>query len=502
MTQRRDRFREPPRGRRAISSLGLDIPRHEKTVSRAALRACVIGLALASLCAPARRAAALPPPPDGSGIHVEAFQQLDARQVNVRVSTAALMRPVDVRILVPDDYDDAVTQERRYPVLYLFHGTSGRASDWVNAGRAEQTTAGLPLIVVMPDIGFDGDGGGWFADWFNDGAGGPPMWETFHIVQLVPWIDAYLRTIAARSGRAVAGLSQGGFGSLSYAARHPDMFTSAAAFSGGCEIARDQEAINAATPIIQYTTAVLSGFDADAIFGPRATQELNWQAHDPATLVTNLRGMDILLWTGNGEPGPLDPDPPDPAAIAIELITFGATRLFHGHLDDARIPHAYNDYGPGTHIFPYWARDLEEYVGPLMSRFDNPLPPPRFISYLSADDHWEQWGWSVALQRPARGFSHLRYARRSGFALTGSGIATVHTASLFTPGAPVRVRQRGPVLLSRDTLTADSSGRLQIIVPLSRDGRTRTTRVSMRPLPSAARASGGRRAVGVGREGG
>jgi S-formylglutathione hydrolase FrmB len=96
-------------------------------------------------------------------------------------------------------------------------------------GHAAETTAGLPLIVVMPDAGFDGDGGGWFTDWFNGGAGSQPMWEPYHVRQPIPWIDDNFRTIAARRGRAVAGLSQGGFGSLSYAVRHPELFTSAAA---------------------------------------------------------------------------------------------------------------------------------------------------------------------------------------------------------------------------------------------------------------------------------
>jgi hypothetical protein len=65
---------------------------------------------------------------DGFGIHVESAETLDARQLAVRVRTAALQHPVDVRILVPDDYD--ANPKKRYPVLYLFHGTSGRASDW------------------------------------------------------------------------------------------------------------------------------------------------------------------------------------------------------------------------------------------------------------------------------------------------------------------------------------------------------------------------------------
>ena len=59
-----------------------------------------------------------------------------------------------------------------------------------------------------------------------------PRWETFHIDQLIPWIDHNLRTVADRRGRAIAGLSQGGFCSMSYAARHPDLFGVALSFSG------------------------------------------------------------------------------------------------------------------------------------------------------------------------------------------------------------------------------------------------------------------------------
>ena len=75
----------------------------------------------------------------------------------------------------------------------------------------------------MPDIALSYAGGGWCTDWFNGGAGGPPRWETFHIDQLIPWVDRNLRTVANRGGRAIAGLSQGGFCSMSYAARHPDL---------------------------------------------------------------------------------------------------------------------------------------------------------------------------------------------------------------------------------------------------------------------------------------
>jgi S-formylglutathione hydrolase FrmB len=441
------------------------------------LFAILAALAVAATGAPTLAAA--PPIRDGHGIHVVSAQALDPRQLAVHVSTDALQHPVDVRVLLPEGYD-ATT--RRYPVLYLFHGTSGRASDWVNFGKAVETTAGVPLIVVMPDAGFDGDGGGWFADWWNGGAGGPPKWETFHVAQMIPWIDDNLRTVAERSGRAVAGLSQGGFGALSYAARHPDLFTSVASFSGGCVIDRDPQAISISTFIIQYTTTELSGVaDPDAIFGPRATNELNWQAHDPGTLVTNLRGMQIALWTGDGNPGPLDPGPVDPGASSIEMITFGATVLFDGYLNEVGIRHAYHYYGAGTHTFPYWARDLEEYVPALMRRFRHPPARSRWVDFRSTDDHWERWGWDVALQRAAPAFSDLRHARRNGFVLTGTGDAVVRTPAMYRPGTRVRVTTRGVVRSTRER-TVGASGRLRVAVALSDDASPGTTRVRIRPV--------------------
>lgn len=444
--------------------------------SRLALLAAL--LALAGAAARPARAAPTPAFVDAHGIRVEHVASLGTRQVAVRVRSAALPHAVDVRLLLPAAYADEPA--RRYPVLYLFHGTSGRAADWVTLGDAEAATADRPLIVVMPDCGFDGDGGGWFANWHNGGEYGPPMWETFHVAQLIPWVDANLRTVAARDGRALAGLSQGGFGALSYAARFPDLFTSAAAFSGACQIDRDPEAIRDATAIIQFTTSVLSGAHPDAIFGPRATQALNWQAHDPATLVTNLRGMAIALWTGNGEPGPLDPLP-DPGAGAIERLTYGATRLFHGHLQRAGIAHAYHDYGPGQHTWPYWARSLREYLGPLMARFADPPPPPRAISVLSAHAQYERWGWRVSLTRDTPAFSHLRHASAGGFALTGLGEATVTTPPWWPPGTLLRMRQRGRGFQRAGAVTVAGDGRATIAVPLGRAGRPATTRVSLRP---------------------
>ena len=436
---------------------------------------------LGALALSATTAAAAPKLRDGHGIHVVDVETFDDRQFNVRVGTEALQQQVDVRVLLPDGYDG--NGKKRYPVLYLFHGTSGRASDWVEAGNAVETTAGLPLIVVMPDAGFNGDGGGWFADWYNGGRGGQPKWETFHIEQLIPWVDDNLRTVDERAGRAVAGLSQGGFGALSYAARHPDTFTSVASFSGGCVIDGDPEAIAISTTIIQYTTNVLSGVaDPDAIFGPRATNELNWQAHDPGTLVANFRGMQIGLWTGDGTPGPLDPTPVDHGASSIEAITFGATQRFDAYLTAAHIRHGYIDYGGGTHIWPYWARDLTEYIDPLMKRFDHPGRRPRRVGFKTTDEKWEHWDWQVTLQPAVPGFNELRRARDRGFVLSGTGTATVRTPATYKTGRILRITQTGPDGTEAHDMKVGDSRRLRITVPLGDGPTPATVRVRVRPV--------------------
>ncbi len=363
----------------------------------------------------------------GHGLTVVSSQTLDSRLSAVTVRTAALPGAANIRILLPSDY--AAHPHRRYPVFYLLDGTSGHASDWTTAGGAERTTAGRELIVVMPDISLNGDGGGWCTNWPD----GLYRWETFHIDQLIPWIDANLRTIAARAGRAIAGLSQGGFCSMSYAARHPDLFATALSYSGAPDIAYDTQAQLLVTPIINATEVGLDGVPANSMFGPRTTNEINWAAHDPTTLAENLRGMNLLMYTGNGQPGPLDSGVPNPEAMGIEWGVHQLTILFHNRLDALGIPNYMDDYGPGTHSWPYWARDLQESIGTIMSDFAHPPPAPARITYTSADPTYSAFGWQVATHRTVREFSTLADAGRSGFTLEGSGTATVTTPALYRP---------------------------------------------------------------------
>jgi S-formylglutathione hydrolase FrmB len=402
---------------------------------------------------------------DAAGIQVRSVNRLDARQYNVSVWSAALGRPVDVRILLPEDYDAGSAP---LPVLYLFHGTSGRAADWVKSGEAVQATAGLPLIVVMPDAGFDGNGGGWFTNWVDTKTAlGPSQWETFHVTQLIPWVDANLHTVATREGRAVAGLSQGGFGSTTYAARHPDTFVSVGSFSGAPDIDWNPATAAGATAIIEATAVGLNGTEPEAMFGSRVSNEINWQGHDPADLVTNLRGVDVWLYTATGANGEYDGAAPNPGASGIELATHGSTVSFAQRAQQQGVPVHLDDYVYGTHTWPYWARDLREYLVPLMQTFAAPPAPPPSVSYLSVDKSWSQWGWSVSMQRnAAQQFSALDAASAAGFTLQGAGTATVTTPAFYAPGSHLRVTTTSPLGPSTSTAVADAGGHLQLAVDL------------------------------------
>jgi S-formylglutathione hydrolase FrmB len=363
----------------------------------------------------------------GDGLQVKSVKRLDPRLLALSVKTSALPGPANVRVLLPSGY--AAHPHRRYPVLYLLHGTSGRAADWTTLGGAEATTAGKPLIVVMPDIGLDGDGGGWCTNWPD----GMYRWETFHIDQLVPWVDANLRTIRARGSRAIAGLSQGGFCSMSYAARHPDLFGVALSYSGAPDIAYDSAAQLLVTPVINATETFLDQVPPNSIFGSRLDNEINWAAHDPTTLAGNLRDTRMMLFTGNGQPGPFDHGV-NVGADAIEAGVHELTMLFHNRLKTLGIPSFYDDYGKGTHSWPYWARDLKQSIGPLMADFAKPVTVPGAVSYKSADQSYSIYGWTVAMHRAVREFSALSDASRGGFTLYGSGSATVTTPPTLKPG--------------------------------------------------------------------
>jgi hypothetical protein len=145
--------------------------------------------------------------------------------------------PTDKRstaIYLPPGY----TRSRRYPVLYLLHGFWGSPSSFVRSLRIAHVADGLissgrarPFVAVMPPGG-EIKRGRTSGEWAG-------VWERFVVDTVVPWTDAHLSTIRSPAGRAIGGLSAGGFGAVDMALRHLDMFGVAESWEGYFRPLRD-----------------------------------------------------------------------------------------------------------------------------------------------------------------------------------------------------------------------------------------------------------------------
>ncbi len=137
-------------------------------------------------------------------------------------------------VYLPPGYDDSQNSSVRYPVVYLLYGRPGDPEDWMNiGGAAEQMDTLLaqeqvqPMIVVVPQ----GSDSRWaYATGYVDGLQGD--WETYITRDVVGEIDSDYRTVAAADGRAIAGLSGGGYGAMNLGLKNRPEFGVIGSFSG------------------------------------------------------------------------------------------------------------------------------------------------------------------------------------------------------------------------------------------------------------------------------
>ena len=129
-------------------------------------------------------------------------------------------------VALPEDY---ASSTRRYPVVYFLHGlpagpTSYQGVAWV---ADDVETDGHAAIVVIPQGTRLPQGDPEYHDW------GPGQnWETAIAVELPRIVDARYRTIANRTGRAIVGVSAGGYGAAILDAHHPDEYAAMESWSG------------------------------------------------------------------------------------------------------------------------------------------------------------------------------------------------------------------------------------------------------------------------------
>ena len=209
-----------------------------------------------------------------------------------------------VRIIVPDDYGTAPV-----PTVYLLHGVGDTYRTWVQNTDVETFAPAMGTLVVMPDGGHTPDAG-WYSDWID----GSRAYETFHIDVLIPWIDSNFLTLATREHRAVMGNSMGGFGALSYAARHPETFGAAASMSGLI----DTQQLGPVDGVGMAAGRERLGTPDARTWGDSVTAADEWSAHNPTALAragrfAHLEGR-LWLTSGTGTPGGPAGDRPNMAA--------------------------------------------------------------------------------------------------------------------------------------------------------------------------------------------
>lgn len=269
-----------------------------------------------------------------NGITVTATRWISSRTLEADISTSLISAnsvngPHRIRVTLPDGYFQNPTA--RYPVVYLLHGgAGGNSAQWTTGGGdAEGITRGKPVITVMAD----GGKVGWFTNWVNPGST-TQKWLDFYLNQVIPWTDGNLRTIAAKNGRGIAGLSMGGFGAVRIAQARPDLFGSVASFSGAVNLG------DLGTRTVIWEQSIQNGFPGNGAFG---SSSAGWDAADPMKRPEKLKDLQVLLYAGSGIHD----------ADVLERTMGWSAHLFSQKLTAAGVPHFWWMYGrPGPSV-PY-----------------------------------------------------------------------------------------------------------------------------------------------------
>jgi S-formylglutathione hydrolase FrmB len=101
-----------------------------------------------------------------------------------------------------------------------------------------------------------------------------------------------------------------------------------------------------------------------------------WTAHNPYDLAARLRGVELFVSTGDGRPGPLDGSATKADARQIEQALLPQNVTFVQRLHQLAIPVRFDAYGPGTHDWRYWNRELHRSLPLLLHALRHPTMAP------------------------------------------------------------------------------------------------------------------------------
>jgi len=268
----------------------------------------------------------------------------------VEFDAPSIGRKMKYNIILPEKYE---ASDACHPVLYLLHGYSANYTHWARMGVPEYARR-HDLIVVMPDAG-----NSWYANWAETEGDAGNAWEDYMVKDLIGHVDATWRTVAAREGRAINGLSMGGYGALMLGLKHPDLFCSIGSHSGAVAFARtaaerlrsspDGDQAKAKTPrklSDQPDAAIgIEGFSSQVERSPKGK------------LFATAEQADAC------DPFKLAPAIPKDKVPHIYIDCGTEDRLLKGSQDlakvlmDNKIPFTYSE-SAGGHDARYWAREV------------------------------------------------------------------------------------------------------------------------------------------------
>ncbi len=252
----------------------------------------------------------------------------NARVQTIQLESKLIGKTLPYNIILPRDYNTARTS--RYPVIYLLHGLGGHYNDWLLRTNIADYAAWYRLIVVMPE----GNN-----SWYIDSTNVPTdKYESYILQELIPDVQERYRTIEARYGRAIAGLSMGGYGAFKFGLKYPDRFAFVGSLSGAFR----------ATNYTENET------------GKGATWETFLRVFGPVGSETRQKN-DLFELLQQVTPGQVTSLP----YFYFDCGTEDAPRIFNAnHEFDERmlqkkIPHEYREL-PGNHSWGYWDSQVQE----------------------------------------------------------------------------------------------------------------------------------------------
>ena len=262
----------------------------------------------------------------------------------VVIDAPSVRRSLRSNIVLPLDYDKS---GKRYPVLYLLHGYGGNYTGWIQDGVQNHATE-RDLIIVVPD-----SGNSWYANWAASDDQRKNNWEDYIIRDVVGYVDSNYRTIARRQGRAIGGLSMGGYGALAIGLRNPEMFCSIASHSGAIGYGRmfrklleKNEPVSPVKPRPDWMSDFdIPGFGTYLERSPKGKIVTTIEEADALNVFKLVTGLsddqrpDIYMVCGRGD------------------FLFEANKEFAKHLRDNEITHT-SRVTDGAHTHDYWAREI------------------------------------------------------------------------------------------------------------------------------------------------